>query len=331
MADVARAAGLSPMTVSRAFRADAAVGEETRARVLRIAEEMGYVFDATASGLRSQRTGFVAVTAPSINNANFADTVNALSAELGRAGLQVLLGYDLYDPAEEERLIAQLLRRRPEAIVVTGGAHTPRSRRLLQAAGVPVVEIWDLPADPVGHVVGFSNAACMETMVDHLVARGARRIAFIGGDISDDTRGADRRRGFQRAMRRCGLDPSRLLPIGAPPASMATGAAAMAAAFDAGAALDAVIGVSDLAAFGALTECQRRGVRVPHDLMIAGFGAYEIAAVSVPTITTIDPHPSEIGRRTGALVTRLLANPGAGAGPIRIGIEPVLRLGGSTA
>jgi LacI family gluconate utilization system Gnt-I transcriptional repressor len=329
MADVARAAGLSPMTVSRAFRADAAVGEATRARILSIAEEMGYVFDATASGLRSQRTGFVAVTVPSINNANFADTVNGLSQELGLAGLQVLLGYDAI---EEERLIEQLLRRRPEAVVVTGGTHTPRSRRLLDAAGVPVVETWDLPAEPVRHVVGFSNSACMEAMVDHLVARGAHAIAFMGGDISDDTRGADRRRGFQTAMRRHGLDSSRLLPTGAPPASMATGAAAMGRALDAGLRPDAVIGVSDLAAFGALTELQRRGLRVPDDIMVAGFGAYEIAAVSVPTITTIDPHPAEIGRRTGELVARLLADPAAeDEGPIRIEIGPVLRVGGSTA
>lgn len=331
MADVARAAGLSPMTVSRAFRADAAVGEATRARILRIAEEMGYVMDATASGLRSQRTGFVAVTVPSINNANFADTVNALSQELSLAGLQVLLGYDLYDAIEEERLIEQLLRRRPEAVVVTGGTHTPRSRRLLEGAGVPVVETWDLPAEPVRHVVGFSNAACMEAMVDHLVARGARAIAFMGGDISDDTRGADRRRGFRAAMRRHGLDPALLLPTGAPPASMATGAAAMGAALDAGLRPDAVIGVSDLAAFGALTELQRRGLRVPDDIMVAGFGAYEIAAVSVPTITTIDPHPAEIGRRTGELVAQLLADPAADAGPIRIEIGPMLRVGGSTA
>ena len=330
MADVARAAGLSPMTVSRAFRADAAVGEETRARVLRLAEEMGYVFDATASGLRSQRTGFVAVTVPSINNANFADTVNALSQALSHAGLQVLLGYDLYDVAEEERLIEQLLRRRPEAIVVTGGTHTGRSRRLLEGSGVPVVETWDLPASPVRHVVGFSNADCMETMVDHLVERGARAIAFMGGDISDDTRGADRRRGFVTAMRRHGLDPSLLLPTGAPPASMATGAAAMGAALDAGMRADAVIGVSDLAAFGALTELQRRGIRVPDDMMIAGFGAYEIAAVSVPTITTIDPHPARIGQQAGALVARLLADPATDTGPIRIEIGPVLRVGGST-
>ncbi len=331
MADVARAAGLSPMTVSRAFRADAAVGKETRARVLRIAEEMGYVFDAAASGLRSRRTGFVAVTVPSINNANFADTVNALSRELGRAGLQVLLGYDLYDRSEEEALVEQLLRRRPEAVVVTGGAHTPRTRLLLQAFGAPVIETWDLPERPVSHVVGFSNAACMEAMVDHLVGRGAREIAFIGGDISDDTRGADRRRGFQTAMRRHGLDASRLLPTGAPPASMATGAAALGAALDAGLRPDAAIGVSDLAAFGALTECQRRGLRVPQDMMIAGFGAYEIASVCFPTITTIDPHPAEIGREAGALAMRLLADPAGNRDPVRIEIAPLLRLGGSTA
>ena len=117
MADVARVAGVSPMTVSRAFKADSSVSEATREAILKAADELGYVFDSTASSLRSQRTDFVAVTIPSINNANFADTVRGLSDGLKARGLQILLGTTDYDMAEEERLIEQLLRRRRETAV----------------------------------------------------------------------------------------------------------------------------------------------------------------------------------------------------------------------
>ena len=92
MADVARLAGVSPMTVSRAFKRDASVSETTRSAILEAADQLGYVFDSTASNLRSQRTDFVAVTIPSINNANFADTVRGLSDGLKARGLQLLLG-----------------------------------------------------------------------------------------------------------------------------------------------------------------------------------------------------------------------------------------------
>lgn len=329
MIDVARAAGVSPMTVSRAFRTDASIDSKTRRRILAVAEELGYVFDERASNLRSRKSGFVAVTVPTINNPNFAETVDALSMQLAETGLQVLLGYDRYDVSEEERRIAHLLRRRPEAIVVTGGAHSDRTRQLLEASGIPVVETWDLPARPIGHVVGFSNARAMELVVDHLVDRGARRIAFIGGDFSHDTRGADRRQGFVRAMRRHGLDADMLRPIGGS-SSVANGAQAMGRLLDDGPACDAVICVFDHAAFGALSECQRRGVRVPQDMMIASFGAIELARLAYPSITTVDPHASEIGRRAGLLVSQLLAAPDKENGPIRIEIGPLLVPGRST-
>lgn len=263
MADIARLAGVSPMTVSRAFKADSSMSQTTRDAILKAAEDLGYVFDSTASNLRSQRTNFVAVTIPSINNANFADTLRGLSDGLKAAGLQILLGYTDYDMAEEERLIEQLLRRRPEAIVVTGGKHTDRARRLLENAGIPVVETWDLPERPIGHVVGFSNADAVRGMVDHLVRRGLKRIAFLGGDTSRDTRGADRRRGFIAAMQAHGLDASRLVASGPPPISMREGAEAMGRLLDDMPDTEGVICVSDLSAFGALTECQRRGVAVP--------------------------------------------------------------------
>lgn len=328
MADVARLAGVSPMTVSRAFKRDSSVSETTREAILRAADDLGYVFDSTASNLRSQKTDFIAVTIPSINNANFAETLRGLSDGLKDRGLQILLGYTDYDIAEEERLVEQLLRRRPEAIVVTGGKHTARTRRLLENAAIPVIETWDLPDAPIGHVVGFSNAAAVRGMVDHFVARGLTRIAFIGGDADRDTRGTDRRAGFIAAMQAHGLDATRLIAAGAPPISMREGAAAMGRLLDTLPDTQAVIAVSDLSAFGALTECQRRGIPVPSRLSIAGFGDYEIGAVSVPSLTTINPFPRQIGAQSAALLLSVLD--GRQTTPARIAINPELILREST-
>lgn len=332
MKDVAQRAGVSVMTVSRAFKQHASVGEDTRKRILEIAEDLGYVFDSNAATFRSQRTGFVAVLIPSINNANFADTVGALSEVLKDADLQVLLGYSNYDIHEEERIVEQFLRRRPEAVVMTGGRHTDRTRQLLERANIPVIETWDLPEQPIGHVVGFSNAAAMDDLVGHLVTTGRKRIAFIGGDTDGDTRGADRRRGFIDAMTGQGLAADRLIGAGDPPISMREGADAMSRLLGNFPETEAVICVSDLSAFGALTECMRKGVKVPEDIAIAGFGAYDISSICVPTLTTVDPHPVEIGHKTGEIIVSLLRGDGARAnGPIRLEIGPLLRVGDSSA
>jgi len=306
MADIARKTGVSPMTVSRAFKSGSMINKDTRDVILKAAEDLGYVFDSTASNLRSQKTDFIAVTIPSINNANFADTVGGLSETLSVHGFQILLGYTNYDTEEEERLIEQLLRRKPQAIVVTGGKHTPRARKLLENANVPVIETWDVPAEPIGHFVGFSNANAVRSMVDHFVAAGYRRIAFIGGDASRDTRGSDRRLGFVAALRDHGLDASRLIHGGVPPISMREGANAMARLLAEYPDTEAVICVSDLSAFGALTECQRRGVAVPERIAIGGFGDYEIGGISVPALTTINARARQIGERTGQLILDLL-------------------------
>jgi LacI family gluconate utilization system Gnt-I transcriptional repressor len=324
MADIARVTGVSPMTVSRAFKTDSLISKETREAILEAAEELGYVFDSTASSLRSQKTDFVAVTIPSLNNANFADTVGGLSETLATRSMQILLGYTNYDMAEEERLIEQLLRRKPQAIVVTGGKHTPRGRKLLENAHIPVIETWDVPTEPIGHFVGFSNAGVVREMVDHFVRTGYRRIAFIGGDVGRDTRGSDRRLGFLEAMKAHGLDTSRLIAAGPPPISMREGANAMARLLLEYPDTEAVICVSDLSAYGALTECQRRGIAVPDQIAIGGFGAYEIGSICVPTLTTIDAHAREIGRRTGALLIDILDGKDA-VGDVLIKPELIVR------
>jgi LacI family gluconate utilization system Gnt-I transcriptional repressor len=327
MADVARLAGVSPMTVSRAFKADGLISNETRGTILRAAEQLGYIFDSTASNFRSQKSDFVAVIVPSIDNANFAQTVGGLNTRLSSLNFQILLGNTNYDIAEEERLIEQLLRRRPQAIVVTGGKHTPRARRLLAGAGIPVVETWDRPSDPVGYYVGFSNTDAIYSMVSHFIDAGCRRIAFIGGDQAGDARGAERRRGFESAMKEFGLDVNRLIPAGSPPISMREGAAAMAELLDTYPDTQGVICVSDLSAFGALSECRRRGISVPDQFAIGGFGNYEISEVCVPSITTIDAFAYEIGEKAAMLIINLLEG---NASTDNILIEPRLIIRAST-
>lgn len=304
MTDVAKRAGVSAMTVSRALKADGAVSAETRARILQAVEELGYVLDQTAGTLSSKRSGFVAALIPSLNNSNFSDTARGIERALEESGLQLLLGATDYVRAKEEKLVDAMLRRRPEGIIATGSDHSPKVRRRLAAAGAPVVETWDLPADPIDHVVGFSNAEAMAAMVRRLHEKGYREIGFIGGGSPRDSRGADRLRGYQQAMTALGLPAGRAVSFGEPPITMNHGGEAIRRMLAAFPGVDAVICVSDLSAFGALMECQRQGWAVPGRIAIAGFGDFEVARCCHPRITTVSVDPEGIGFAAGSLLLR---------------------------
>lgn len=306
MADVASRAGVSTMTVSRALKDGASIASDTRKRIMKAVEELGYVLDLSAGSLSSKRSGFVAALIPSINNSNFADTARGLTDALHGSGLQLLLAYTDYSVEKEEELVETMLRRRPESIVVTGGNHTARARKLLENAAIPVVETWDLPKRPVRHVVGFSNAEASKALVRYLHRKGYRRIAFIGGTTNRDTRGADRRAGFEAAMAELGLEESRVISFGTPPISMRQGGEAMARLMEQWPDVEAAICVSDLSAFGAVMECNRRKWKVPQRIAIAGFGDFEVSSCCYPAITTVGVHCYDIGNRAGDLILRAI-------------------------
>ena len=305
MRDVADAVGVSTMTVSRAFRDDEAVNERTRERIYRVAALMGYVYDSTAAALRTQKSGFVAVTLPSINNANFAETYRGLSDEMERSGVQLLLGATNYRVDKEEELVRQLLSRNPEALVMTGGHHTETTRKLIESRGLPVIEMWDLPAEPLGHAVGFSNADAMSLVVEHLASTGRQRLAFIGASEGADSRGAERRTGAMAAAQALGLPSMEFLDAGPAPVSMRHGATLIERLGDEVCAFDALICVSDLVAFGALSACRRIGIDVPERLAITGFGQFEVAVISEPQITTVDVGALRIGEKVAEMLNSL--------------------------
>lgn len=307
MTDVARIAGVSPMTVSRALRQDSPVSRKTREHVLKVVKELGYVPDQIAAGLASQRSGFVTVMVPSLNNPHFADTVGALSNVVAKAGLQVLIGHTEYKSGQEQQLLTTMLRRRPEAIVLSFDGHTPETQKMLEAAGIPVIEIWETPRKPIEHVVGFSNKDAARSLTERLIERGYRRFVFLGESEDKGTRGAERRKGFRHAMKAAGLPDDRLLSIAPPPVSMPQGARALPEILDRWPDTDIVFCVSDPCAFGVLTECQRRGIAVPDQLAITGFGEFEVSGLAVPSITTVAVDAHAIGRRTGELILEVRA------------------------
>ncbi len=331
MRDVARVAGVSRMTVSRALRADSPVSQETRDKILKVVRDMNYVPDQMAGSLTTKRSGFVAVLVPSLNNLHFAETVQALTEELEEIGQQILLGHTDYSAEREELLVETMLRRRPEAIVLSYDGHSERTVQLLKDAHVPVVELWERPEDPIDHTIGFSNREAAAKMTQGLIERGYRNIAFLGEAEDDWTRGAARRAGFSDAMAGAGLSAHRVVRYGKPPLTIEAGARAVTDVLGQFDDVDCIFCVSDVAAFGVLSTLRAKGIRVPEDIGVAGFGNFEISRFSTPTISTIKVDPQRIGQTTGQLIARLLAaGEEADAAPQHVKVAAELQFRDST-
>jgi LacI family gluconate utilization system Gnt-I transcriptional repressor len=298
MADVAREAGVSKMTVSRAL-SGGRIAEETHRRIATVIKALGYVPDASAGALARGRSGFVAAVIPTLSNSNFADTARGLMDALAPAGLQPLFGFTEYRPQREEELVRAMLAHRPEAVLLTGADHAEETRSMLRRAALPVVETWEVPTAPLDMSVGFSNAEAGRLMVRHLAARGYKRIGFISGESSLDQRGSERERGYREALAETGLGPPRVIHHGMPPLSMEQGSGALLRLVAKYPDCDAVFCVSDLLAFGAIMACHREGWAVPGRLAIAGFGDFEIARCCHPRITTLGVDAFAIGQRAG--------------------------------
>ncbi len=306
MRDVARAAGVSRMTVSRALKKDSPVSKETRQRILKVVRDMNYVPDQMAGSLTTKRSGFVAVLVPSLNNLHFAETVQALTEELEGIGQQVLLGYTDYSRQREEELVETMLRRRPEAVVLSYDGHSDRTVKLLSDAHVPVIELWERPEDPLQHTIGFSNREAAAIMTQGLIDRGYRNIAFLGEADDAWTRGAARRAGWRDAILAAGLSDHRLMQLGKPPLSIEDGAGATLKLLADFPDTDCIFCVSDLPAFGVLSALKAEGKTAPDDVGVAGFGNFEISRFSTPAITTVQVDPKAIGRATGQLIAKVL-------------------------
>ena len=327
MADVARLAGVSTATVSRAIRQPEVVSVEVRGRIQQAIERLSYRRNLIAGALASAPSMTIGVIIPSIINSFFAATVEALEEELAGSGYQLMLGNSNYSADLEQQLVTSFLAWSPAAMVVTGRRHNSETNRILLGSGVPVIEMWELSDHPIDTIVGFSHRAVAHMVVKHFAERGARRLGFIGAYMDRDYRTADRHAGFVEAALQAGYAPPAEIRL-PDRASAVGGARAVTEMLDRHGDVDAIFCSNDIIALGALFEAQRRQLRVPDQLKLCGFGDLEFAAASNPSLTTVRPPRREIGIQIARLLRARLGGAAGPGGSFDLGIELVVR--GST-
>ncbi|TKI05337.1 LacI family DNA-binding transcriptional regulator [Martelella alba] len=299
--DVARLAGVAPITVSRALNQPAKVKEATLQKVMRVIQETGYVRNQIAGSLASNRTRLVAVIVPVLTNPIFSDTYQAIATRLAGAKYQVLLGISGYHAAQEQELIEVVLSRRPDGIILTGTVHTELSRKRLQAADIPLVETWDMSARPIDMLIGFSHEDIGRREAQHLLGKGYRHFAVIE---VDDPRGMRRSESFIGELRRHGVAlEDRLTFPGLP--TLEQGRMGLVRLLGRPKPL-MIVCTSDTLAHGVLTEAASRGLAVPEQIAVMGFGDMNFAAHTFPALSTVKIDGRDIGHRAAtALLERL--------------------------
>lgn len=305
MRDVAEAAGVSLMTVSRALREPHRLSEETRKLVLDAVQRMGYVPNNIAANLASNRSTVVGQIVPGIQNSLYADTIKGTADVLRTVGLHLLLADSGYSLLEEEALIGAFLAQRVCGLILHNTDHTPKALAMLERAGIPVIETGDLPADPVDMAVSYSNFEAAKTMTLHLAAKGYRHIGLVSLDTTINRRAKERQRGYLAALKSLGRRKDPLLMCEVPP-GLTAGAHAMVDMMTRQPQVDAIFFAGDVLAIGALFEAQRRGWKVPERIAIAGFDDLDIMQHTAPRLTCLRLPRREIGRRSAeALIERL--------------------------
>jgi len=301
LADVAARVGVSANTVSRALRAPRTVRPELRRRIERALDELDYVPNRLAGGLAGSTTAVVGVVITSLFYSEFAATIDAMQGDLAESGLSVMLGNSRYDPEEELRLVRAMLSWRPAAMALVGVDHHPRAMALLASAEVPVVELWDVRDDPIDSVVGMDHEAIGRQQAAHLIARGARRLAFIGAIRDHDHRARKRARGYAAHIAETlGAEPVvKAEAVGGHPDLGDRLAGELLAE---NGEVDGIICNSDVMAMGVLRRLHGAGRRVPEEVRVIAFGDNEAGACLAPTLSTIRPPRADIGRAAAAAV-----------------------------
>lgn len=301
---VADEAGVSPITVSRALRGERAVAPALVERVRAAADALGYVPDPAARALASARSSHVAMLIPLLSNMLFVDLVEQAQRTLRAAGFQTLIGITHYDRREEEQLLREQLAHRPAGLLVTGFERSEESRQLIAASGVPCVHMMETSRAEGVYCVGFSQQEAGREVTAHLLAGGARRIAFVAAQL--DARVIQRAEGYRACLRAAGCYDASLELLHPEPSSLALGGELFARIMAGPKPPEAIFFCHDDLAQGALLAALRLGVKVPQQVAIAGFNDLTGSAEMVPPLTSLRTPRGEIGSASADMLLELM-------------------------
>ncbi len=307
LVDVAAAAGVSKMTASRALRGDKDVSEASAEKVKRAAREIGYFGNHLAASLSSKRTDLIGVVVPSLSNIVFPQVMSGVTDALKGTPLQPVFGVTDYDHGAEYEIIRNMLSWRPAGLIVTGLDQPEKTRALLANAGIPIVQIMDCDGDPIDACVGFSHRGAGSEMATALLAKGIRRVGYIGRNLGMDTRAAKRKQGFRDGLREQGLDfvdaiDAQLHDEGADLSTVACGRHMTAQLLLRHGDLDCIYFSNDDLAFGGLCHCLAAGLAVPTDLALVGFNGLGILEGFPGKISTSRTARREIGETAARVI-----------------------------
>jgi len=322
--DVSEVSGVSEMTVSRVLRNRGDVSEATREKVLTAARNLGYVPNKIAGALASQRVNLVGVIVPSLSNMVFPEVLQGISEVLEDTGLQPVFGVTHYSAEREEAVLYEMLSWRPSGIVIAGLEQSDSARAMLEAAGVPVVQIMDTDGTPVDSCVGISHIRAGRMMAEAIVKAGYRRIGFLGTKMPDDHRARKRMEGFEAALAEHGLAlEDREFYAGG--SALLKGREMTEAILKRSPELDFLYYSNDMIGAGGLLWCLDQGIDIPGRLGLAGFNAVELLQGLPRRLATMDACRHEIGRKAAEIIAGL--RPTGIIGGEVIELEPVIQPG----
>ena len=321
--DVARACGVSPITVSRALRGARNVAPELRARVQAAVDQLGYVPNVAARALASARSSHVAVLIPSLTNQLFVELLEAVQDALSPHGFQSLIGVTHYDPAQEEALLRSYLSQRPAGLLLAGFDRSAAARQMLEQSRAPCVYLMEKSNEPGVHSVGFSQQDAGRAIVEHLLQSGRRRIAYAAGQL--DPRVMMRLEGYREALRAAGCHDPALELLEPGPTSLALGGRQFEDLLARYPDVDAIFYCNDDLAQGGLLAALRTGVPVPQRVAIAGFNDLGGSDQMLPPLTTVRTPRREIGERAAAMLLALMRGETLAQRRVDLGFELMVR------
>ena len=306
LGDVARAAGVSPATVSRCLNNPGIVRAEIRDNVMSVIDALGYVPHAAARALASRRSRTIGAVFPSLESSLFGGTIEALQTRLAENGYTLAVAATGYDQALEHEHVRNLLASGVDGLVLVGALRGEKTYALMDQKGAPYVLAWVRQPDSRHVFVGFDNFKSAVDVTEYLIGLGHRRFAMISGETDGNDRAIARLAGFREALSRAGLDPDSAQVIKTT-FGIQQGRTAFRQHMESGQPPTAIVCGADPFAYGAIFEAQAMGLDVPGGVSITGFDNMDLAPHLTPGLTTVLTPQVEMGRIAGDYLLARLA------------------------
>jgi len=287
--DIALLADVTKMTVSRFLRTPEKVSAETRERIIKVMQEVGYPLEEAEKLQQSRRIG---ILVPSFNNQIFSDLLAGIESVTSQQGYQTLVvNYDYSKEREEEHII-NLLTYRLAGLILTDSVHTLKADKYLNAAAIPIAQVMDFDQSSERISVGFDNYQAGYDMATALLASGKKHVVYFGS--MSDARDKKRFQGYSQAMLNNQLTPQQIMPNKV--SSVSIGAGMLTQALQMCPQIDAILCTNDDIAVGVLQECLKQGIQVPTQMAISGFHGLDIGLATTPEMASIITPRFEIGK-----------------------------------